>query len=278
MPYQGIEGSFFSSSLSKHQSLHIAMLGVTVLVLGVVPYLLAGYGAAFGFTSQSRIYSSAAFGVAIILGAALGASWTSRKLRLITRCAAIALMALMAVFFADLGTGWREAENKRNDLCASLVKQVPNVKPGTTFLFLDLQWYLSNRAVVFQGVDGLPEFVRILYGRKDLYAYFLYPLSEDLVGSDGRTASVSPRGLVARGSAVRGPIPLDSLLIFRRRGSKLVLLDSISEAQNEVAMDWNGVSIIRSNRDLISRPVKPVRSGLLNGSRMRPYCPIPPGG
>ncbi len=274
---QWIEGAFASSFLSLHQGLYVAFLGVAVLVLGTVPYLLAGYGASFGFTSQSRIYSSAAFGVAIILGATLGASWRSRTLRLVTRWVAIVLMAFMAVFFADLGTGWKEAATKRDDLCASLVKQVPDVKPGTTFLFLDLQWYVSNRAVVFQGVDGLPEFVRILYGRNDLYAYFLYPLSEGMIDSDARTASVSPQGLIARGSAIRGPIPLDSLLIFRRRGSKLVLLDSIAEAQNEVAMHWNRVSVIKSNRDLISRAGEPFRSWPLNDSRRRSLVPIRSG-
>jgi len=250
-------------SLPVHESVYVAMLGVAVLTLGIVPYLLAGYGATFGFTSQSRIYSSAAFGVAIILAAALGAPWTSRKLRLVTRCTAIAIIVFMAVFLADLGSGWRDAAIKRNDLCASLRKQVPDVKPGTTFLFLDLQWYPSDRAVVFQGVDGLPEFVRILYGRKDLYAYFLYPLSEVPVDSaDERTAAVSPSGLVARGSAVRGPIRLDSLLVFRRRGSRLELLDGITEAENQVSMKWIGVSVIKSNRDLISRSEGPVRSGL----------------
>lgn len=238
-------------SVSLHEGVYIAFVGVAVLTLGVVPYLLAGYEANFGFTSQSRIYSSAAFGVAIILAAVLGATWTSKKLRLVTKCTAIALMAFMAIFFADLGGGWKDAATKRNDLCASLLKQVPGVKPGTTFLFLDLQWYPSDRAVVFQGVDGLPEFIRILYGCKDLYAYFLYPSSDLPVASDERTASVSPRGLVARGSAVRGPIPLDSLLIFRRRGSRLELLDGITDAEPQVAMKWNGVSVIRSNRDLI---------------------------
>ena len=257
-----------SLSLSEHHALYGALLGAAVLILGMLPYLVAGYGATLGFTSQSRIFSSAAFGAAIILGTVLGAPWSNRKLRLIARCVAIALMVVMAVFLADLGSGWREASVKRNEACRSLVEQVPNVKPGTTFLFLDLQWYLSDRAVVFQGVDGLPEFIRILYGRKDLYAYFLYPVSHDVADAQGRTASVSPRGLVARGSSVRGPIPLDSLLVLRRVGSKLVLLDRLSEDRDQVAMDWNGVSVIRSNRDLILKSDKPEQSGLLNGSRM----------
>ena len=49
------------------------------------------------------------------------------------------------------------------------------MKPGTTFLLMDVQSYVSkggmDRAVVFQGVDGIGEFVRMLYAKKDLYAY-----------------------------------------------------------------------------------------------------------
>ena len=61
------------------------------------------------------------------------------------------------------GRGQRE-----KSLLASLLKQVPDVKPGTTFLLMDVQSYVSkggmDRAVVFQGVDGIGEFVKMLYG------------------------------------------------------------------------------------------------------------------
>lgn len=243
---------------------YVAGLGVVVLLLGVSPYLLAGYSAMYGFTSQSRIYSSGGFGVAILLAAVATISWKSERTRIVIKCFAIALMIFMAVFLAGLRGSWREAAIKRNELRSSLLEQVPGVAPGTTFLFLDLQWYLSNRAVVFQGVDGLPEYIRMLYGEKDLYAYFLYSLSKDFVDSEGRTATVSPRGLTARGSSVRPPIPLDTLLILRRVGSRLVLVDGLSKDRDRVAVDWRGVSTIKSNPKLIRKSHGPI-SGQANG-------------
>jgi hypothetical protein len=241
-------------------SLYIALLGLVVVVLGMLPYLMAGYDSSLGFTSQSRIYSSAAYGVAILLGV-LATAFTNKKFRSVFKMSAVIAIALMAVFLLDLRNNWKEAAEKRSQLCASLLEQAPNVAEGATFLFLDLQWYLSENsaqdAVVFQGVDGLGEFVRMLYKKKNLYAYFLYPKHQVGADKEGRSASASPAGLVARGSAIRPPIPLDSLLIFRREGSKLVLLDTISASGSLAAINWDGVNAIHSNRKLIMPAVKP---------------------
>lgn len=235
-------------------SLYVALLGLAVLVLGMLPYLMAGYDSSLGFTSQSRIYSSAAYGVAILLALLFTAS-TNKKIRPVFKIAAVFVIALMAVFLMDLRKNWKEAAEKRNQLCVSLLEQVPDVAEGTTFLLLDLQWYLSDNsaqsAVVFQGVDGLGEFVRMLYNKRNLYAYFLYPNEQVVDHKEGRIASVSPEGLVARGSAIRPPIPLDTLLILKRQGPKLVLLDSICAADARAAINWKGVNVISSNRKLI---------------------------
>ena len=140
-------------------------------------------------------------------------------------------------------------------MLAGLLRQVPDVKPGTTFLLMDVQSYVSkggmDRAVVFQGVDGIGEFVRMLYGKKDLYAYFLYSKNQVPNNTEGQWATVSPAGLAARGSAVRPPIPLDSLLILKRDGTNLVLLDRLSAEDGTAAIKWNGAQSIRSNPDLI---------------------------
>ncbi len=235
-------------------SLYIGFLGIVLLVLGLIPYLLAGYNSSVGYTSQSRIYSSAGFGVAILLGLA-ATGWSKRRIFAATGIVAVLLAMLMAAFFANLRLGWQEAAVKRSELCASLLKQVPDAAPGTTFLFLDLQWYISTRnpdsAVVFQGVDGLPEFIRMLYGKKDLYAYFLYPNSSPDIDEEGKRASASPEGLAARGSSGRLPIPLDSLLILQRKGDRLILLDNLCAEDGLAAISWEGVSSICSNYNLL---------------------------
>ena len=165
------------------------------------------------------------------------------------------MIGLMAVFLADLRNGWQEAADRREKLLASLLRQVPDAKPGTTFLLMDVQSYVSkggmDRAVVFQGVDGIGEFVRMLYAKKDLYAYFLYSTNQAPNNTEGEWATVSPAGLAARGSAVRPPIPLDSLLILKREGTNLALLDRLSAEDGSAAIKWNGAQSIRSNPDLI---------------------------
>jgi hypothetical protein len=234
--------------------LYIAALGVVILVLGMLPYLLAGYNSSMGFTSQSRVYSSATFGLAVLLALLLSAS-TKRRILFSTKVIAVCMIGVMAVFLADLRIGWQEAAAKRDTLLASLVRQVPDVKSGTTFLLMDVQSYVSkggmDSGVVFQGVDGMWEFVKMLYGNKDLYAYFLYSKKRALDNTQGQWAIVTPEGLIARGSAVRPPIPLDSLLILKREGTNLVLLDRVSAEDGTAAIKWNGVQSIRSNRDLI---------------------------
>jgi hypothetical protein len=234
--------------------LYVAALGMAVLVLGMLPYLLAGYNPAIGFTSQSRVYSSATFGLAILFALLFSAS-KDKRILFGTKVIAVGMIGLMAVFLADLCNGWQEAAARRATLLASLLRQVPDVKPGTTFLLMDVQSYVSkggmDRAVVFQGVDGIGEFVRMLYGKKDLYAYFLYPKNQVPNNTKGEWATVSPAGLTARGSAVRPPIPLDSLLILKREGANLVLLDRLSAEDRSTAIKWNGAQSIHSSPDLI---------------------------
>ncbi len=257
---------FYSSKNDRHaqdeintgrweqSSSYIAALGLVFVILGMLPYLLAGYHSHIGFTSQSRIYSAASFGLAILLAALFTAPHYPRY-RIPMMTVAIGFICLMAVSLAGLRTEWRQAEIERSTLCQSLLEQAPAVVPKTTFLFLGLQSYISthevDRAVIFQGVDGLGEWIRMFYGRKDIYAYFLYPKNEVIDNEKGRRASVTPLGLNARGSVVRGPIPLDTILIVERYGNRLRVLDRLSEADDIAAIVWKGVSEIRSNMSLI---------------------------
>ncbi len=50
---------------------------------------------------------------------------------------------------------------------------------------------------------------------------------------------------------MRPPIPLDSLLILKREGTNLVLLDKLSAEDGTAAIKWNGAQSIHSNPDLI---------------------------
>jgi hypothetical protein len=91
----------------------------------------------------------------------------------------------------------------------------------------------------------------MLYAKTDLYAYFLYSKNQVPNNTKGEWATVSPAGLTARGSAVRPPIPLDSLLILKRDGTSLVLLDKLPAEDGTAAIKWNGTQSIHSTPELI---------------------------
>ncbi len=243
-------------SPSRLECVYILALGTAIMCLGMLPYLIAGYHSEIGFTSQSRIYSSASFGAAILLGL----FFTSLKgLRTagVSKVAAVCMVAVMGAFAASLRLDWQEAAEKRSALCWSLTEQVPQVCLGASFLFLDLQWYLTRngiaRAVVFQGVDGLPEFVGMLYGKRDVFAYFLYRQGMPGVKEEGREAVVTGNGLIARGIGLRKEIPLDSLLILERSGDALKLLDEVTPGSTNAAIVWSESGKLASNRGLILR-------------------------
>lgn len=244
-------------------STYIAVTGMSFLVLGLAPYLMAGYTSSIGFTSQSRIFSSASYGLAVLLGLVVS-SGSNPKIRLAWRSFGIVYICLMAVFLAGLRNEWQEAHRHRTRLCNSLLDQVPDVAPNTTFLFLNLQSYISrdgvDRAVVFQGVEGLSEWIRILYGKRSVNAYFLYPKGD--VASDDREyrrAIVSDSGVIARGSLAAAPIPLNHLLIFKRDSDQLQLLEGLSREDGIAAIEWTGISRIDSNVKLILNNTGPVR-------------------
>lgn len=264
-PLQGGEGQ----PAPVHDLRYIVVTGVAIVVLGMFPYQLAGYGSAsptlmesvlvkwglvptgeaswFNFNWSSRIYSAGSFGLAILLAAVL-AGWQGTRLRLIGRVAAVACVCLMAVFHAGLSVDWREAAGIRNELIQSMVSQVPDVKSDTNFVFLNLD-SRHKRAAVFRGWMGLRSLVRMLYDDPKLGAWYMYPYAWKWPNEIHQQAFVLPRGFVSRGMKMDSPVPHDSLLIFNRRGDKLELLDKISPKDGlaPTGIAWRGSDSLASN-------------------------------
>ncbi len=249
------------TTLTRDQTRPLVLLptaGFVVFLLGTLPYVLAGYSASVGFTGQSRIYSSGSFGVALILAAIFSINWSSPLLRRVMNLAAALLLAIMASFQCDLRRDWQAAAEIRKNLCKSLVTVAAQVTDHTTLLFLDLQSYLGNRAVIFQGVDGLDQYVKMLYNNKTLHAFFLYSRDRETASSSERTAVISREGVKARGSAPFGPAPLDSIIIFRRHGRALSLVESLSLHNSFLDAEWFGVAAIVSQTNrILSRGLEP---------------------
>jgi hypothetical protein len=223
-------------------------LACATFMLGVFPYLLAGYDSIPGFTSQSRVYSSASFGFALLLAAFVSAP-RKPALRVAAHVLAAVFILVQGALFAGLRVDWQEAARIRASICSGILKQAPNVKDGTRILLYNVQSYISNRAVVFQGVYGINDFIKMFYNNKTVEAYFLYPC-EMANDPKGKSASASRDGVIPRG-CVEGPIPSDKMLIFAKKGDKVELLDSIKADQELAAIHWGDLKEIKSNRDLI---------------------------
>ena len=225
----------------------LVALGGGILLLGMLPYQLAGYGSFtprlvetvmvkfgylpdgdlswFNFTWASRIFSSASFGLAILM-AAVSTCWRKSSARIVGKTAAVVVIGFMAVFHAGLSQDWKEAAEIRNDLMRSLVGQVPAVKPGTNFVFLDIACS-HKRAEVIRKENGLRELVEMLYEDKTLGAWRLYPDAYDRHTHVNQQAVATPAGFLTSGQRQGEPAPHESLLLFRKSGRELILMDKI---------------------------------------------------
>ncbi len=252
---------------------HKLSLGIGIFFLGMLPYQFAGYGSVtptildtvlgkfgiipggdtswFNFNWASRIYSAASCGLAILVALLVALPRNKWMKRLVNVAAAVSLF-FFAAFQAGLSVDWKEAAKYRNDLVRSLISQAPEVKPGTNFVFLDLECY-CRRAAVIRRWAGLRELIRMLYADRSLGAYYLYSNSWAPPNKVFQKAIVFPNGFVTRGLAINNPVPHDSLLVFKRSGKNLVLLDKIAAGDGTApsGISWRGTGSIHSNLRLI---------------------------
>jgi len=247
-------------------------LGLLLFFLGMLPYQIAGYGcsvpkisetvtAMYGFLPQgdtswfnfnwaSRIYSSASCGLAILIAAA--AAIPRRSLRHISLGMVVATVGFMATFHFGLSKDWQEAATIRNDLVRSLLRQVPDVRSHTNFIFLDLETY-HKRAAVIRRWAGLRELIRMLYDDRTLGAWYLYPYAERPPNKRFQRAIVSAGGFVSRGLGLNTPVPHDTLLLLKRSERELVLLDKITPGDGSVhtGISWRGSTMLHCNKNRI---------------------------
>ncbi len=248
---------------------YLIVIGIGILFFGMLPYQLAGYGsesptlintvlakwgiikdsgsAWFNFHEAGRIYSSASYGLAILMGT-LVTCWQARKAKLLANSAAVTCIGFMVLFHAGLSVDWKEAAHDRNDLLRSLISRVPGVKPKTNFVFFDLESY-HERAVVVRGWAGLRDMVRMLYGDRSLRAWYVYPSEKDTLNAGCQPAFVLPKGFVSRGVSFDKPAPHDSLVLLRRHGTRLAWLNKVTANAKMAAagISWRGCDSIHSN-------------------------------
>lgn len=276
---------------------YVAALGVATLILGMLPYQMAGYGSViptlksavllkwglipqgdstwFNFNWSSRIYSAGTFGLAILFGV-LVCGWKAPALRKVAAIVAAAAIGLYAAFHASMIPEWKEAARIRGRLCADLVRQIPGVLPGTNFLFLGMD-ARYERAVVFRGWMGLKALTRMLYDDATLNAWYLYPCGWKWPNLVFQQGFVTPKGFVSRGMRMDRPVPLDSLIILDRSGENLALAQSITSGDGPISTGicWTEVSKLDSNLHRISdwnRLASDSRRSAMNDALRREIC------
>lgn len=252
---------------------YVVLLGLVVIVLGMAPYQLAGYGAVtpkivdsvwskygllpdgntawFNFNWSSRIYSSASYGLAILFGLCVG-FWKSRRAQHLATFATVVVMGFLTFFHAGLITDWREAASKRNSICESLVSEAPDLLPKTNLLLVNLE-YFHKRAAVFRGWGGLRELVRMLYDSRDLGAFYVHPYAWSWPNHVCQQGIARRDGFCTRGVKLDKPLPLDSLVILNRFGDKLKLVEKLScfDSMAPTGIAWKDITTINSNPDRI---------------------------
>jgi hypothetical protein len=256
-------------SALPNETLYIVVLGLGILFLGMAPYQIAGYGGSapkivdtvlakwkllsdpypawFNFNEASRIYSSASYGVAILIAVA-ATVWKRNIVRNTAQILIAIAIGFMAAFHAGLSLDWKEASVIRNKLIGSLVAKAPSVQNGTNFVFVDLELY-HKRAAVIRGWSGLRELMRMLYNDPTLGAWYIYPSNTAWPNTSHQQAIISPTGFISRGMDLDHPAQSDTLLIFRRQGSNLLLLNKLSSNDDFVqsGISWQGLDELRSN-------------------------------
>ncbi|MBZ0309230.1 MAG: hypothetical protein K8I82_24405, partial [Anaerolineae bacterium] len=221
----------------------VILIGTGMIVLGIFPFMASRYAALVDFYGSSRIYVSASFGAAVLLGLLVDALMTTRLRTPVLLLTAL-VIGVMAAFHAGLRLRWQEAYAMRQSLTQSLYEQIPEVTPDTVVLYVDFQ-QRKQGAVVFEGTQSLQEFTRIFYDDASVDGRFLYLRDENFDPSEGRVAVVSADGILARG--MWQPVPPERLVIVRRVGDRVEVVDHLTP-QDAIAIDWqDGIREITTN-------------------------------
>ena len=101
--------------------------------------------------------------------------------------------------------------------------------------------------------NGLRELVGMLYADRTLGAWYVYPNAYHSPNHVSQQAVATPTGFLSRGQRQGEPAPHESLLLFKRSGRELVLLDRITARDGSVptGIAWRGVERLASNFERI---------------------------
>jgi hypothetical protein len=248
--------------------LFAALAGLALLVCGLLPYWLIHQDIHVAWTTEARVFSSAGYGVILLLALPagfLGAGVIRKLLALAT--AAIAFLWLSFGF--GLRLDWEAAADRHCLLWKSLLEQAPLVTENTVFIIDGLR-ERNERAIVFGGSDSLLVLIRMLYK---------YPGAADRVYGfhleEGISIASSEDSAARRQTYLAGGIPEDSLLLVRRQGDRLSVVDRIDIEAPQPTMGESPVRTLTTNRNRIMTNLPGLPGIDERLSRLSIHCPKP---
>jgi hypothetical protein len=214
----------------------LALTGLLLFGAGIAPYLLTGYVPVLAYSPLARIYSAAIFGAALLVALLLPRRGRAGRLALAGMALWVSVMSLFPLTGRD---DLQALAGLRRQWFADLIQQVPAVPPHTTFLLVDV---LLQRGQA-QTLAGSTRFIQILYDPTAA----AWPV---LAADSGRAPMIVGRAGL-RQIATAPPVPLNSLLILRRQGDRLVLVDCLTPADALAILWQDGLDRICTQPDRI---------------------------
>jgi uncharacterized membrane-anchored protein YitT (DUF2179 family) len=193
-------------------------LGITIFVLGSLPYAIAGYEASVSFTGGNRIYSASVYGISIVLASLLTCGF-HKKLANVIYISFLVLISVNIAFTLKLAFYNKRAAFAQKTFFQALLTQVPNLEDDSRLVLLDCQQYVSNKATVMDGIYGTSLLMKMIYNNPSLSAVYAYSggLRNNIL-----TSVVSSRGFKGREWDY---FPIDRLVIFRKSENDYSLVD-----------------------------------------------------
>ena len=213
-----------SPELAKLRILHVA--AVWLLFMGPLPYALAGY------SNAVRIYSSAVFGLPILL-LVLFVAGRGGWPKAVSVLLALALVAAGIYQFNARNSGLREVEIIENNFYYGLKQIAPDVQPDTIFVIIDLQ--LSN--------SGCGPSMAVLYSAIGMRCVFLSSTNPEYHAERYADYAISNRGGRIQGG--------QWLLIYVDEQGNPRLLDQMGPGDLDLIIEWLSTEPLYSNYDLL---------------------------
>lgn len=230
------------SSDTKARWTCIYLAALWFLVFGPLPYVLLGFGAG------ARVYSSAIFGVFILL-LMIYETARQRLIHWITILLMVVFAGLGLLVLAQESARTNQGEAVENIFYRGLKEAVPHVHSGTVFLIIDGP--LGNA--------GCGPSLEVLYTKPGLRCALLSSTYDKYELIRGEVISV------ADGQRLRG----ENWVVVLVEDGNVWLLDQIEPGDFDVNISWESLEPIKTNSELIATDSLPLPSPFYLHLQMR---------